>query len=365
MLKVRSIIFEAVSGCNWRCGFCYNVWHADSGYRVGQLSTRQTKRILSRAIGESGCELVSFSGGEPLMRKDIVELISFVRSLGVRVNLLTNGSLLTAHGIRELTDAGVSMFQLPLHSSDREVFRELTGADSFDAITEAFVDIGLLGGQAAAVVVVTKRNLHTLAETLQMACALGARGVLLNRMNLGGRGLRHAAELFLSPAEVTEMLETADEAAEKWGLPIACPIPMPRCVVDTTRFRHLSFTDCAAGTDRNYVTLDALGNVRLCNHTPEVLGNLQRQSLRGVLSNPRARLFCEAVPHRCVGCAHVKECRGGCKAAVLVAYGTLSKADPLVEEQSGPFSASDEDAFPSACDGRPGNGQAQAPLRTS
>ena len=328
-MRLRSIIFECTARCNHACSYCYNVWLGGE-YPWTELGTDQTKEIVHRAIDGSECDAFTFTGGEPLLRDDLEMLVACADERDVQTNVITNASLLTQERIAALMAAGVDVFQISLPSADRGLFERLTGSTHFDRVTEAIVDVQLAGANAVVVVVVGKPNLHTLRATLEMVCALGVGGVMLNRVNLGGRGLAHREELTLTHEMLDEMLCVANHAAGELGLSISCAIPIPPCALDTSRFEHVQFSSCPAGSDLTYVTVDPGGNVRTCNHSPLVIGSLLDEPLDDILARPAAFDLFAHRPERCAKCKHWESCHGGCRAAALVTYGTMDADDPVL-----------------------------------
>jgi radical SAM protein with 4Fe4S-binding SPASM domain len=325
-----SIIFEITQRCNLSCCYCYNVWKNRPRYPRGELATRDIKRLLEKAVAESRCRLVTLTGGEPLLREDIVDVVRFVRGLGVEVNLISNGTLLESGAVRSLVQAGVRMFELPLLSARRETHNRLVGGDAFDRVTEAVADVKLAGGLAVAVFIAMEDNIGDFEEVTELAFVLGVDGIMLNRFNPGGEGARRAAELLPSPAAMSRALEVADRAVEKYGIPVSSSIALQPCLIDISRYRNVSFGFCAAGSPRAYYTLDSLGNLRMCNHTPSILGNLFDEPFRELAVNERARAFTCALPAFCRGCSMAAECQGGCKAAAESCYGDITLEDPFL-----------------------------------
>jgi radical SAM protein with 4Fe4S-binding SPASM domain len=89
--------------------------------------------------------------------------------------------------------------------------------------------------------------------------------------------------------------------------------------------------DGACRTSQAYYTLDPMGNVRPCNHSPTVLGNLLSHSLESLSRSELMSNFKQARPAFCAGCAVEKECQGGCKAAAEVCYGDLAACEPFLK----------------------------------
>ena len=146
----------------------------------------------------------------------------------------------------------------------------------------------------------------------------------------GGEGLRHLGELLPSPEQVAEALAVADAGVESFGLSISVSVPVPPCLVDLSRYRRLRFGYCAAATERAYYTLDPLGNLRMCNHSPMILGSLRETPFLRLIRSPAARAFADALPAECGECAQARVCRGNCKAAAEQACGSARALEPFV-----------------------------------
>lgn len=329
--RQESFVFEVTQRCNHACAHCYNVWAGDGGaYPRGELDTAATLALLSRMLDQTGARLVTLTGGEPLLRPDLPAIVEHLAARGVAVNLITNGRLLDAAAVARLAGK-ISVFELPLLSADREVHDAMSGAPgAFDRVTEAIADLKLAGQTVVGVFVATRHNLGGWRATAELGAALGLDAMMFNRFNPGGRGRAFVAELLPSPAALVEALAVADELSARLGLPISCSIPMPPCLVDTRPYAHLGFGFCAAGSGRAYYTLDPLGNVRPCNHSPTILGNLRDARFRSLARGPVMRGFRGALPEHCAGCARAGECRGSCRAAGEACSGSPAALEPFV-----------------------------------
>jgi len=240
--------------------------------------------------------------------------------------------LLTEGRVRSLLAAGVTLFELPLNSADRDTHNRMAGsAEAFDAVTRAAAEIRSQGGELAFVFVGTKHNIAQWRDAAELGMALGARNFLFNRYNAGGECRGKPEDLLPSVEQVRAGLEAAEELARDHGIGIGVSIPIPPCLIDPKDFPHLGFGFCAAGTTRAYYTIDPVGNVRPCNHTPRVLGNLFETSLRDLARSPEMAAFMNARPAFCQGCRLENECLGGCKAAAEVCQGSLDACDPFLE----------------------------------
>ena len=329
--RLNSLIFEVTQRCNHACLHCYNVWQGGGDYPRGELNTARTIDLLAKALDETICSHVTLTGGEPLLRSDLPELLEFLQKRHVQVTVISNGRLLGEAKAGELLDGGVSLFELPLLSHLREVHDELSGAPgAWDSVLSAMANVRLQQGQVVTAFVATRKNIDHLYETIRLAFAFGARGIMFNRFNPGGRGRAHIDELLPTVDQVRQALEIAEAASVEFSLPISCSIPIQPCLIETSRFPHLGFGYCAAGTDRAYYSIDPLGNVRPCNHSDTILGNLFEKSFPELIVCERMTDFEGVTPSFCTSCPRRDECQGGCKASAQVCYGALTAEEPFL-----------------------------------
>lgn len=121
------VSWNTTNACNMYCDHCYR----DAGTKQEEeLNTGEAKTMLAQ-IAKAGFKIMIFSGGEPLMRPDIVELAAHARSLGMRPVFGTNGTLITLELAQQLKEAGVMGMGISLDSLDRgkhDPFRKYQGA---------------------------------------------------------------------------------------------------------------------------------------------------------------------------------------------------------------------------------------------
>jgi radical SAM protein with 4Fe4S-binding SPASM domain len=332
--RLQTLLVEVTPRCNHACLHCYNVWHPGEAlstpYPPGELDTSGMLKLLGKALAETHCTHVTLTGGEPLLRDDLHELVDFLTQRDVRITLISNGHLLDAARVRDLIGRGVGLFELPLLSHTATLHDHLSAAPgAWQAVLRAMALIRSRRGQFVAAFVATRLNIDHLAETIRMAFAMGARAFMLNRFNVGGRGRKHF-ELLPSAAELHQALRVADAAVVEYGLPIQCSIPIQPCLIDPAEFPCLGFGFCAAGRSHAYYTLDPMGNLRPCNHSDLILGNLLETSFADLIASEPMQHFTQTLPPSCLPCRLYNTCRGGCKAAAQVCYGSLEVEEPFL-----------------------------------
>jgi radical SAM protein with 4Fe4S-binding SPASM domain len=268
-----------------------------------------------------------------LLRHDLPLLLDFLRRRQVQVTIISNGRLLTEERVSSLLDGGVALFEVPLLSHQRAMHDRLSAAPgAWNGVLSALANIRTQHGQAVTAFVATRLNVGHLYETIKLAFAFGARAIMFNRFNPGGRGRIHLQELLPTVDQVREALAVADSASVEFGIPISCSIPIQPCLIDTSAYPHLAFGFCSVGSERAYYTLDPVGNIRPCNHSRTILGNLFEEPFGDIVSAGRLDDFVTACPAVCARCDRRVLCQGGCKAAAQVCYGSLTELEPFLRQ---------------------------------
>jgi len=326
-----SLMYEFSGQCNQRCLFCYNSWKSPAQKPKKELSTKHAKELLAKAIDESGCRALSLSGGEPLARKDVFEIISFAKKRGVRVSLVTNGTLLTGEAIDRCMESGVDLFQISLLSEQRELHNRLVGMDGFDRAIEAILGIKSRKGNVCTFFVGLSDNIATFRKTLELNVLLGVGSVALGRFTPGGAGLQAWERFMPSPEALDDALEAAEELSGKYPISVSVATPVLPCLNDLSRFPRVRFSFCSIGNpEHTLFGIDPEGNLKACSHSPFILGSLLTESFRELSSHAFVRGLSETVPVFCADCPDLPVCRGGCRSSAHVTRESFEAEDPYL-----------------------------------
>ncbi len=328
---IKQIVLEVTPACNLDCRYCYNVWKAPrSDYPRGQLSPRDTLRLLDRLLDELSLASIAISGGEPFLRPDLPQIVTLLWSRNISTVVITNGALLTPEAIERTP--GVHNYELPLLSYRREVHDRLTRRAAFDRVIDGALNLRRLGESFAFAFIATRLNYRDLEQTLKLAVALGAQGLMYNRMNVAAHNQPHLRELLPTVEMIRENLEVLEAFASRYPFPIACSIPIQPCLIDTRPYEHVRFGFCPLGGEDSYFTVDPLGNLRVCNHSSVILGNLLEDSFWDLYDRPYVDQFKTQMPESCRDCptAIRERCHGGCKAAAAECFGSFTEEEPFL-----------------------------------
>lgn len=199
--------------CNQKCLHCYA-----AGQPMGEsreLTTAEWKDVLAR-LRAANIPQVTFTGGEPTLRGDLVELVDAAQWFVTRLN--TNGRLLTPQLCRTLAEASLDSVQVTLYAADAEAHNALVGAPGFDETVR-----GIRNAVDAGLIVSVNTPLCSLnrdyAATLRFAAALGVRYATCSGLiPSGGAEGAESRATRLSAEELTEILQSAVAAAHELSM---------------------------------------------------------------------------------------------------------------------------------------------------
>ena len=197
------VVWNITRKCNLKCVHCYN--DSGQGKTCNEPTTDEAKAVLDD-LAKFGVPSVLFSGGEPLMRKDLMELIGYAGGLGLRTVISTNGTLIDADRAKEIKRLGVSYVGISLDGvgAVNDEFRGVEGAFEKAAIgirncQDAGVRIGLR-------LTLTKRNVQDLESLFDFFDSEGIERACFYHLVPSGRGGAIANE-DLTHAQSREAIE--------------------------------------------------------------------------------------------------------------------------------------------------------------
>ncbi len=266
------IMFEVTQRCNNNCIYCYNVWKDNTDYPKGELSLTDIKSLFDKLAGEVSLKSATLTGGEPLLRGDLEEIASLLVSKSIELSLATNAVLMDENRAKSLVDAGLKSFEIPLLSADGNLHNSLSKNDAYDSACEAIANLKALDAAVTIVFVAMKPNISHFSDVAELAFALGADAIMIDRFLPGGEGAKNTGSLEPGTEELRDLVKNAGTAAQRYKLKIDFGIPLPGNLVDPNDFKDLRFATCGAGKYKWAV--DSLGNLRLCEQEPCILGNL-------------------------------------------------------------------------------------------
>ena len=349
----RPVVFwNLTDRCNLRCTHCYGS-SGPGRTAEGELTTAEALGVIDD-LADTGVPLILFSGGEPLLRRDIWELAVHARERGLRMALSTNGTLITPGIARRIRDCGIEYAGISLDGAcagTHDRFRNSPGA--FEQSIRAFSACKEAGLRCGVRVTLTNENYRELEALVDLALFLGASRFCLYWLVPTGRGSDSYARLQLGRDQVTEALallyrkaKETDPASMEF-LTVDAPQDCIHLLASMEQDGSEDLADarglleslkggCSAGT--RVANIDAQGNVYPCQfaRSPEFLvGNIRNRPFSRIWAdtgNPVLARFRDKQARfggRCAGCTYRDLCGGGCRVRAHAAGGDFLAEDPF------------------------------------
>ncbi|MBU0707222.1 radical SAM protein [Patescibacteria group bacterium] len=306
------LIYEVTPRCNYNCLYCYNVWKADDKYPPGELAIKEIKHLFNKVLVDIHLEWIILSGGEPLLHKNINEIIKFLKEKNQRIGIATNGSLLKIDNVHKLIEDGIGYFEISLNSTNVDNYKRLCRSDSLKKVKNAILLVKKKKIPLTVSFTVTRINLNDIEKVIDLCYAFSVDTIALNRFVPGGEGIENKEELTISKKDLESVLKIANEKSSKHKIPINITIPIEDCEIKHAQYPRLNFGTCGCGESK--WVIDPVGNLRTCEQNPEILGNLLEKSFTELSQMKSVKDFRNNnINEKCHDCGYIKNCGGGCR----------------------------------------------------
>lgn len=198
------IVWNFTYHCNLRCKHCYE----NAGVHLPELSMEEAFEVVNRLskIAGFGLPALSFSGGEPLIRKDFFEVAAYAKKKIPYLTVATNGTLLTKDNVKRLKDVSVEYVEVSLDGASKEVhesFRRVPGC--FEKTMDGIQNCINENIDTCIATTAHRENLSEIEKIMDLADELGVRFMCFNYVPTGRA--KQFIELDLSPKERFSVLE--------------------------------------------------------------------------------------------------------------------------------------------------------------
>ncbi len=304
--------------CNMKCSHCYI--NATDKKLTSELTTQEGKNLMDQ-IRQVSSPLLILSGGEPLLRPDIYELIQYGSSVGLKMGLGSNGSFIDDAVARKLKAAGITTVSISLDShipAQHDEFRGVTGA--WEKAVNACKTLRKNDVLVQVNTTLTQQNYNQIDDIMSLAEGIGVENFHLFFLVPTGRGTKLTD---ISPQKYEDMITNTFAKVSKHKLNVK-----PSCAPQFMRIAKGMGLDmrqwirgCMAGL--NYCRIYPNGDVTPCPYLPVKLGNIREQSFKEIWFNSpvfKALRNPDSLKGKCGACDYKTLC-GGCRAR---AYGLSS-----------------------------------------
>ena len=312
------IAWELTAACNLSCRYC----RASASHEPdqGELDTDEAKRFVESIAPLK--PMLILSGGEPLLRPDLFQIIRLAVSLGIRVSLASNGTLITSGLAEEIADSGVSRVSISLDGADAAMHDHGRGQGSFERSIKGIENLrGRVDFQINFTV--TQKNQSELIRIFDLAEKLGAAALHIFFLVPTGRGRE---EDVITPVRQEEMLRQIEGERDRRTLEVQVT-----CAPQYARLKKPGHGrgsgGCLAG--RRFVFVSRKGEVYPCGYLPLRVGSVREKNFIEIWENsPELQALREGrLKGKCGRCEFSRSC-GGCRARAYALTGDYLQSDP-------------------------------------
>jgi radical SAM protein with 4Fe4S-binding SPASM domain len=274
------------------------------------MSTDQVKRVLDIIRNQAEVPSVSWTGGEPTLRTDLVELTRYAVEIGLRVNLITNGTNLSKGLVDGLKSAGLSSAQVSIEGPDAGVHDLLTQVPgAFDRTTNGIKLLKESGIHVHTNTTLNRINAPHLPGIVSLAKSLGLDRLSMNMVIPCGSA--PDGDVTITYTETADLINTAKAAAKNVGIEFLWYSPTPYCIFNPVAAR-LGGKSCAACD--GLLSVAPNGDVLPCSSLPQSVGNLLKSNFIKVWNSRKALYWRrKKYAHRiCKKCPQFDLCTGAC-----------------------------------------------------
>jgi len=320
-----ALIAEITHRCPLHCVYCSNPLELSAV--SSELSTREWINVLQQA-GKLGMLHAHFTGGEPLARPDLTELIAVARTAGLYTNLITSGIGLSEPRLQALVDAGLDHIQISFQDSHAEAANWIAGAKAHAHKIELSRAIRRHKLAFTTNLVVHRQNLDHLEEMIAFLEQLAPDRMEIAHTQYYGWALKNRAALLPTRAQLERAVEIVAAAEKRMAGRIRIDSVVPDYYARYPKA-------CMGGWGRQLMLISPAGKVLPC-HAAEVIPGLEFENVRERTlefiwqeSSSFQRFRGEEwMPEPCRSCDRRTEDFGGCRCQALLLTQDASATDP-------------------------------------
>lgn len=323
------LLAELTYRCPLQCPYCSNP--LDFAQHDQELTTGQWVSVL-RQGREMGAAQLGFSGGEPLVRQDLPELISEARQLGYYSNLITSGLGLTEAKVRAFRDAGLDHIQVSFQASDPELNNAVAGSrKAFEqklAMARAVKDAGY---PMVLNFVIHRHNIHQMTDIIDLCVRLEADYVELATCQYYGWAFKNREGLMPSKAQLVR----AEAEVNRYRQQLAGSGSAMKLIFVTPDYYEERPKACMNGWGSLFLTVSPDGTALPCHSArllPIEFPNVCDQSLESIwYDSPGFNHYRgdSWMPEPCRSCDDKDKDFGGCRCQAYLLTGNADNADPV------------------------------------
>ena len=323
------LLAELTYRCPLQCPYCSNP--LDYAHSEQELTTEQWLQVLQQGR-QMGAAQLGFSGGEPLVRQDLPELIAEARQLGYYSNLITSGLGLTAAKVNAFRDAGLDHIQVSFQASDPELNNAVAGSrKAFEQKLAMARAVKEAGYPMVLNFVIHRHNIHQMTDIIDLCDRLGADYVELATCQYYGWAFKNREGLMPSRAQ----LERAEQQVNQRRRQLADAGSLMKLIFVTPDYYEERPKACMNGWGSLFLTVAPDGTALPCHSArllPIDFPNVREQALHDIWYHSPGFNHYRGdgwMPEPCRSCDEKSKDFGGCRCQAYLLTGNADNADPV------------------------------------
>nr|BBH95122.1 coenzyme PQQ synthesis protein E [Thermogemmatispora argillosa] len=327
-LRPFGLLAELTYRCPLHCPYCSNPVQLSQEQRENELTTAEWQRVIREAASLGVLHLL-FSGGEPLLRRDLPTLVATARSVGLYTNLLTSALGLTRRRLQELQEAGLDSVQISFQADEAALANGIAGCPgAHERKLEAARLVKASGLPLSINLVLHRGNIERLPALIALAEQLGAQRLELANTQYLGWAFCNRMALLPTRAQVQQAEIIVRAAQERLRGRMEVLYVLPDYYAERPK-------PCLYGWGRRYLSVTPDGAVLPCQNArmiPDLhFDNVRQRSLAEIWERSEAfERFRGShwMPEPCRSCPLREQDFGGCRCQAFLLTGNAANTDP-------------------------------------
>ena len=323
------LLAELTYRCPLQCPYCSNP--VEIAKYSEELSTKDWFRVMQQAR-KMGATQLGFSGGEPLVRRDLEDLIAEARRLGYYTNLITSGVGMDEARIKAFKEAGLDHIQISFQASDEELSNYIAGTKSFQHKKEMARLVKQYDYPMVLNIVLHRKNIDQIRDILDMTVELKADYVELASTQYYGWSRINIEQLLPTRAQ----LENAEQVAKEYQEKMKGKMKVIYVIPDYFEKRPKK---CMNGWGNIFLTITPDGTALPCHAAAQLPGlefpNVRDHDVQWIWDDsPDFNKFrgLDWMKEPCRSCPEKEKDLGGCRCQAYMMTGDAANADPVCDK---------------------------------
>lgn len=329
-------VWEVTMGCNMRCKHCGS---SCSTPLPGELTTEEALKFIDMCA-DIGMEWINLSGGEPFTRQDLPQLITYIYTKGIFVNIITNGWLISEEMADFLKNFPYLRVAISLDGL-KEVHDKIRKPGAFEHVEKSFKLLKSKNVSTGCITTITKKNIDSLNDIKKFIVSLGVNAWQL-QIGLPMGNLSQHCDWVIEPEQIDDIVEFCYNTSKEGFIdvyPADCIGYYDQrldeiCEASFGKEYAAPWSGCSAGINSFGILHngDILGCTSIRNKK-FIEGNIKEKTLREIWENPsnfswRRNFKKEDLKGDCLKCEHAIKCLGGCPNTRLSMKGDICSENP-------------------------------------